>query len=799
MADNTPTLAEIAEILKNIQISIATNKIDTNKIDTKNITDGITKQLGTIEKRLVSYGEYINKILKHTGLEKEDIPDLVDDTDGEKKIGENEDDETKKVKETSFVQNTSIPVHVSHIIQHTEPVEGFLNTPNKQVNVTINLDDDDIVEEQEFQKWTDEKRLNSNIHSYGNLPEYKLKDDIPSFHGGLQIEGLLDWFYEVESFFNFMDVPDSSKVKLVAYKLKGGAATWWETLCEDRDKYHKPPIRTWKRMRELLRAKFLPKYYKQQLFLKLQNCRQGAKLVEEYVAEFYGLVARNQLKETEEQLVAFFIDGLNNLIQQGMTQSAFNMDEKGSTVVVDPSSQGSTVFVDPQDRSSNQPYQQQQTTSILSEPAPTMHISSAKTPHAPPQRNFVRNTRGNQFPQEFPPLSKGSNPYSKFRGDKCNKCNQTGHTSSDCRNFHAYINEVQEDTPADEKLGDDEFKSHCFIEEKLCTMIIDSGSTKNYVSAKLVEKLGLPVTLHPKPYSIGWINNSSTQQTNHQCLVKFSFHEYSDYALCDVINMTEASLLLGRPWQYDIRDVHNCYENTYTFFHEGFTKVLWPLQSSTSVKEPTDNKTAGLVATIVHSLQPTHSLSSHEADKPMVEIPDKVQPLLSSFSDLFPTELPNVLPPMRDLQHHIDFILGTFIPNQPHYRLSPKEHEILQGQVDDLLQKCLIRLSKSPCASPAFLVDKKNGGHRMCIECRALNRIIIPYRFPIPRIDDMIDMLSGAKVFTKLDLHSGYHQIRIREGDEWKTTFKTKEGLYELLVMPFGLSNAPSTFSIVTN
>ncbi|XP_026377311.1 uncharacterized protein LOC113271631 [Papaver somniferum] len=175
--------------------------------------------------------------------------------------------------------------------------------------------------------------------------------------------------------------------------------------------------------------------------------------------------------------------------------------------------------------------------------------------------------------------------------------------------------------------------------------------------------------------------------------------------------MTATSLLLGIPWQYDIRDVHNCHENTYTFVHEGFTIVLWPLQTSISVKEPTDKKITALVATIVHSLYHTHSLSSHEVAKPMVEIPDKVKPLLSSFSDLFPAELPNILPPLRDLQHQIYFIPGTSIPNQPHYRLSPKEHEILQGQVDDLLQKGLIRLSKSTCASPSFLVDKKDGGH----------------------------------------------------------------------------------------
>eukprot|EP00253_Pinus_taeda_P024012 PITA_24012 len=274
------------------------------------------------------------------------------------------------------------------------------------------------------------------------------------------------------------------------------------------------------------------------------------------------------------------------------------------------------------------------------------------------------------------------------------------------------------DDSGDDWLRTNIFHTNCTVADKVCKMIIDSGSCENVVSEEAVQKLQLKTDCHPKLYKLSSLNKDMSTDACH--------------------------ILLGRPWQYDRSVVHDGWKNNYSLSIKGKKIVLAPRREGTTLTPMANNNhllsMSRFLVKMEHGDVVYASLPCGNSTTDVTtDLPAEVQQLLVEFSDLMPEDLPPGLPPMRDIQHQIDLIPRASLPNRPTYCLSPKESEELQRQVEELLERGYIRGSMSPCAVPALLVPKKDGSWHMCVDSRAINIVTMKYRFPIPRLDDMLD------------------------------------------------------------
>eukprot|EP00253_Pinus_taeda_P026745 PITA_26745 len=594
------------------------------------------------------------------------------------------------------------------------------------------------------------------------------KPELPTYDGSLSIDVVLDWVSEMEKYFECEEVSEDRRVKFAVAKLKGHIALWWDSVQNERKRLNKAPIKTWSRMVAKLKGRFLPRDYQIALH------RQSTVKAEE--------------KITRRQNA-----------QRG----------RGSA------------------RGKGQSYGRGQTASNSEE------ASSSKTLGTTEKGDSVRGGRSFQRGR--------GNGQGRGTGYQCYRCHKWGHCSFECPEADlvgqrgAYVAQLEETTtltqeaenapetgealvlhkvllkPVDESTEQTQrkalFRTIFKSQGKCCKMIIDSGSTDNLVSTEMVENLGLKRLKHPSPCSVSWLQKGHQLLVDEQSEVEFQIGRYKDKIICDIMPMDVCHILLGRPWQYDRKVTHDGVMNCYKFEKDGVRHTLVPIKEEKGAAETSETK-----ALLVSGKQFLKQVESSEIGYAVVkktrtvllhtgitDLPIEIQQMLEEFTDIVVDDLPDKLPSKRSISHRIDFILGASLPNKAAYRMSPKDNEEIRKQVQELLDKGLIRESLSPCVVPIVLAPKKGGEWWMCTDSRAINKITIRYRFTLPRMDDMMDYLSGAAYFSKIDLKSGYHQIRIREGDEWKTAFETNEGLYEWLVMPFGLSNAPSTFMRLMN
>lgn len=326
-------------------------------------------------------------------------------------------------------------------------------------------------------------------------------------------------------------------------------------------------------------------------------------------------------------------------------------------------------------------------------------------------------------------------------------------------------------------------------------MLVDSGSSCSFINSRIGTDLKGIQPLRV-PLQVRVANGSILQCESELPNAKWEVQGNTFHTTFKVLPLNNYDVILGMDWleQHSPMDID---WQKKTLSLQGNGGLVQLLGVSSDIAHCTELSCA--------QLYDMHDRGSVEGmvqlweiqDESMQPIPEQIQLILSDFAEVF--EEPRGLPPSQDCDHTIPLVPGAQPVNVRPYRYTPIQKDEIEKQVKEMLDKGLIKPSASPFSSPVLLVKKKDGSWRFCVDYRHLNAITVKNKYPLPVIDELLDELAGACYFSKLDLRSGYHQIRMAVQDEHKTTFKTHNGHYEFRVLPFGLTSAPATFQGVMN
>jgi hypothetical protein len=301
-------------------------------------------------------------------------------------------------------------------------------------------------------------------------------------------------------------------------------------------------------------------------------------------------------------------------------------------------------------------------------------------------------------------------------------------------------------------------------------ILFDSGASHSFISQKFSAKCQLPFYHTKGSFMIATPEGKiATNQLNQSVPIQLGGHIIKTALL--VLGLENVDIILGTNWMTRHQVVLDVVSR--------IVEINSPIYGSFTLFLPSQDSTKSCAFA-------------------MTELPLKKIPVVCKYADVFPYELPG-MPPDRDIEFAIELQPGTAPISKRPYRMPPAELVELKKQLQELLEKCFICPSTSPWGCPTLFVKKKDESLRLCIDYRPLNAVTIRNKYPLPRIDVLFDQLVRAKVFSRIDLRSGYHQIKIRASDIPKTAFSTRYGLYEFLVMLFGLTNAPAYFMYPMN
>jgi len=650
------------------------------------------------------------------------------------------------------------------------------------------------------------QNLDTGHRVSSSSPSFQVRNvklDFPKFDGS----DVLQWIFKAEQFFDYYNTPDDQRLIIASVHLEKEVVPWFQMQARN----HAFP--SWVAFTRALEMSFGPSPYEcphSDLF-KLTQSRS----VHEYYVKFTALANRVQ-GITSEALLDYFVGGL----RQDIRRDVLVQDPKtlmrcvSLAKLFEEKYAAQHKFYGPKSSPSN--------------PLLPTATHSLKTTALPPLLN-----KSTPSPPVTKAMIKKLSPAEvQLRREKglCFTCDEKYSLSHRCPNKqYLWLHLDEEDFATNSTLSDSVSEDN--IEPQpppephlsfnalkgshgLATMrfkgainglpvqvLLDSGSSDNFLQPRIAACLKLPVEPIAN-FKVLVGNGSALVVEGLVNNVQVNIQNHTIQLPTYLLPISGADLVLGASWLATLGAHISDYSNLSLKFMLNDKFVTLRGEQPKLPAPAQFNHFRRMFHT--HAIEEMYCLQFHTsrtAHDQFLELPVDMEPklalLLHTYKEVFAE--PRDLTPNRSHTHTIPLLQGSNPVKVRPYRYPFSQKQQIETMVQEMLDTGLIVPSTSPFSSPIILVKKKDGTWRFCTDYRALNAITVKDSFPIPTVDELIDELHGAKIFSKLDLRAGYHQILMQEEDRYKTAFRTHQGLYEWRVMPFGLTNAPATFQALMN
>ncbi|GJW01748.1 putative reverse transcriptase domain-containing protein [Tanacetum coccineum] len=659
------------------------------------------------------------------------------------------------------------------------------------------------------------------------------------FKGTEGVVELTQWFERMETVFRISNCSVENQVKFSTCTLLASALTWWNShvMTVTHDVAYSM---TWVDLRKKMTDKYCPRNEMKKLEAELWNLKVIGTDVVKYNQRFQELALLCvRMFPEESDKIERYVGGLPDMIhgnivasrpktmQEAIEMATELMDKRVSTMA-ERQAENKRKFENTSRNNQNQ--QQQQNKRQNTGQAYTAGNSDRKS-----------------YAGSKPLCSKCNYNHEGPCLPKCSNCKRVGHLAKDCRSRPANANNNNRNNNNNNQKGNGcyecgaqgHFRRNCpklrnndrgnqagndrapakvyvvgnaganpdnvvkgtfLLNNRYAYILFNTGADRSFVSTAFSSQIDITPSTLNHYYDVeladGRIIGLNTILNG--CTLNFLNHPFNINLM--PVELGSFDAIIGMDWLAKYQAVIVCAEK--------IVRIPW---GNETLIIHGDGSNQGNV-TRLNIISCTKTQKYMEKGFPIFlahvtakEVEDKSEkkrledvPIVQDFPGVFPEDLPG-LPPTRQVEFQIDLVPGAAPVARAPYRLAPSEMKELSEQLKELSDKGFIRPSSSPWGAPVLFVKKKDGSFWMCIDYRELNKLTVKNRYPLPRIDDLFDQLQGSSVYSKIDLRSGYHQLRVREEDIPKTAFRTRYDHYEFQVMPFGLTNAPAVFMDLMN